>query len=176
MPQYEAGLQIPSYVALEIGDLPQKRAIASTFFSTIHTWLPIISKQRLLGTVLHSTTVHTADVALLLLTMKLVNLSPLANCNAAQSTTYLATVEFFNSLHIRGRHTVATLQAAILLATFEIGHAIYPAAYMSTSTCAHYAIAMGLGWKLAPWISTELPWTEVEELRRIWWAVVILER
>lgn len=125
---------------------------------------------------LQATMIHRADVALLLLAMKLASLTPSAGFAATQSSTYLATIQFLNSIDMRGSLTVATLQASILLAIYEIGHAIYPAAYISVATCAHSAVAMGLGWEVVPWLRSDSSWIEAEEVRRVWWAVVILER
>lgn len=160
---------------LEIGDLSQRGDIASLFFSTIHTWLPFVSRQKILRGVLQSEACR-ADEALLLLAMKLVNLAPFGDHGSAQTVTYSATLDFFSTLHKRGCLTVATLQAAILLAIYELGHAIYPAAYISVSSCVQFATIMGLNWTISPWLTKGLSWIEAEELRRIWWTVVILER
>lgn len=69
-----------------------------------------------------------------------------------------------------------TLQAAINIAIYEIGHAIYPAAYMSVCACVQYALAIGLGWHTRSYVDGKLSWLEVEERRRVWWAIIILER
>ncbi|KAL6899914.1 hypothetical protein GGI43DRAFT_427614, partial [Trichoderma evansii] len=68
------------------------------------------------------------------------------------------------------------LQAAILITTFEIGHVIYPAAHTSLNLCIEYATAMGLGWESVRWRENTLSWVETEEIVRVWWAIVILER
>ncbi|CEL06566.1 hypothetical protein ASPCAL09739 [Aspergillus calidoustus] len=37
-------------------------------------------------------------------------------------------------------------RAYILLAVYEVGRAIYPAAHLSIGACVNYATALGLGW------------------------------
>jgi hypothetical protein len=72
-----------------------------------------------------------------------------------------------------GYLTIYTIQSAILTAMYEIGHAIFPCAFTTISTCARYATALG--------INEPLPiqgkgWIKQEERNRIWWAILILDR
>lgn len=171
-----AGFDVPPYVATEIGDFAQRRLIASQFFSTIHLWMPIVSKRRFFNDLLNPLTVHRSDIALLCLSMKLVMWSPSPDSPDSHTTTYLAARQFLYSVDISGSLTLPSLQAAILIAIYEIGHAIYPGAHTSVSVCVQYAIAMGLGWKTVRWGENNLSWIETEERTRVWWAIVILER
>ena len=71
------------------------------------------------------------------------------------------------------------LQAAVLIAVYEVGHAIYPAAYLTIGACARYGTMLGidkLGLDLMGDSLGPLSWIEVEERRRVWWAVVLLDR
>jgi hypothetical protein len=122
-----------------------------------------------------SSTSH-ADLALLCLSMKLATWSPSTDSPDPHTTTYLAARQFLHSVEMSASLTLPALQAAILISVYEIGHAIYPAAYMSVSACAQYAIAMGLGWKFGSGSTSNLHWVEAEERRRVWWGIVILER
>lgn len=170
------GFEVPSYVTAEIGDFTEKRVLASQFFSSIHLWMPIISKQRFFNTLLSSPAIYRSDVALLCMSMKLVMWIPSPDCPDSRPPIYVAARQFLYSVDISRYLTLPILQAAILITTFEIGHAIYPAAHTSISLCIEYATAMGLGWESVRWGENTLPWVETEERMRVWWAIVILER
>ncbi|TQW01319.1 fungal specific transcription factor [Cordyceps javanica] len=68
------------------------------------------------------------------------------------------------------------LQASILIAIYELGHAVYPAAVLSVGRCARYAACLGIDNTARPPASIKLPWVEVEECCRVWWSIVILDR
>ena len=61
----------------------------------------------------------------------------------------------------------------MLLCLYELRHAIYPSAFISISACTHYTRING-GKALST--TKVLTLVEVEERRRIWWAIVILDR
>lgn len=64
----------------------------------------------------------------------------------------------------------------VLIALYEIGHGIYPSAYVSIGTCARYGLALGLDRELNVFDNSPRRWIELEEKRRAWWAVLILDR
>jgi hypothetical protein len=70
------------------------------------------------------------------------------------------------------------LQSAILIAIYEIGHGIYPAAYLSVGHAARLGNMMGLhDRKNATQLFKEAEtWSQCEEERRTWWTVVMLDR
>ncbi|KAJ5145485.1 uncharacterized protein N7515_000049 [Penicillium bovifimosum] len=171
-----AGTLLPSYVTTELGDSTQSRQIASHFFSTVHHWMPIVSKRRFLECHLNPLTAYRADAALLCLSMKLVLWTPVTDRSDPRTTTYHAAKRHLHELDLTGCLTLLTLQAAILIAVYEIGHAIYPAAHLSVTACAQYAATLGLGWTQVERGGRSAPWVEMEERRRVWWAIVILER
>ncbi|KKO99131.1 hypothetical protein THAR02_08765 [Trichoderma harzianum] len=171
-----ASLEVPSYVSAEIGDYMQQHTIASQYFATIHLWMPIVSNPRCFNTLLNPLSFDRADVALLCLAMKLNLWLPTASSSDPHTTTYIAARQFLYGLEISGTLSLPILQAAILITIYEIGHAIYPAAYASISVCIQYAAALGLEWKTTSWRDGDQDWIESEERRRVWWAIVILER
>lgn len=171
-----AGFQLPPYVSAELGDFGSRKAIASRYFSTVHLWMPIVSKRRVLERLSSPFTSLPADMALLALSMKLAVWSPSPASSNPCNATYLTARQYMHSVESSSRLTLPGLQAALLIALYEIGHAIYPAAHFSVRACANYAITMGLGWKTLSWHRHEMSWVETEERRRVWWAVVILER
>lgn len=92
-------------------------------------------------------------------------------------------------------YSVHLLQALVLIAVYEVAHAMYPAAYITVGHCARVGISMGLhdqqsctqmlprpgmffdNYKriLVLRITFTATSVELEERRRVWWAVVILE-
>jgi hypothetical protein len=70
------------------------------------------------------------------------------------------------------------VQGALLLALYEIANGIYPAAYLSVGYCARLGHALGIHDRKNASQMFPVPgsWTETEELRRIWWGVLVLER
>ncbi|KPI40200.1 uncharacterized protein AB675_11578 [Cyphellophora attinorum] len=75
-----------------------------------------------------------------------------------------------------GAMSLQLLQAMVLLTVYEYSHAIYPAAYFGIAMCARYATALGLHQqrgRLNPVHEADLD--VVEEKRRLWWSIVILD-
>jgi hypothetical protein len=110
-------------------------------------------------------------VTSILLAMKLALSCPEA-ANVC-SEIYGVVKEFQLRIEMAGHVSVYTIHSAILTAMYEMGHAIFPGAFTTISTCAHHATALG--------INEALPvqgraWMEQEERNRTWWAVVILDR
>lgn len=99
------------------------------------------------------------DLAMLFLAMKLVTTppayppagaSPADNASSsspslpAQTTLYAASKRFLALLEAAGTASLLHLQAMTLVALYEYGHAIYPAAWMSVGHCVRYAAMLGL--------------------------------
>jgi hypothetical protein len=68
------------------------------------------------------------------------------------------------------------LQAIILMAVFEVGHAIYPAAYLTVGYCVRYGSALGLHKAVERYSEEGFSVTESEERRRSWWVILVLDR
>jgi hypothetical protein len=148
------------------------------YFSTIHKWLPIVSRKRLFLTLSSPSACQGAELALLLLCMKLITNIPPGDSLSAQNTLYLTAKTFFTVVESSALMTVQLVQAALLLCAYEVGHGIYPAAFLSAGHCARLAYALGLhDRKGAPqMIKRRGSWAELEELRRVWWGTLLLDR
>ncbi|KAH8888148.1 hypothetical protein GQ53DRAFT_872412 [Thozetella sp. PMI_491] len=171
---------IPSDVSLTTGDLASMRCIASEFFKNIH-WLPIIYRQDFFTTLLNPLAQRRTELSLLTLCMKLSCSTPTDRDQGEESSTaiYRSAKRFYSDVEASSVLSVRVLQAGILIAMYEIGHAIYPAAYLSVGACARYGLALGidkLGLKLMGDGDGPRIWHEVEEKRRVWWAVLIFDR
>jgi hypothetical protein len=65
----------------------------------------------------------------------------------------------------------------LLTLIYELGHAIYPAAYMSIGSCVRLALALELEkQRQLDLDSSQYDLEDQEERRRVWWAVIILDR
>lgn len=116
--------------------------ICDRYFSTTHTWMPIISKKRMnLGYQLWE---GGPDLALLFLTMKLIS-SPLSDGEIASANhLYGISKRFLSLLDVSGCVSLIHLQGMFLVALYEFSHGIYPAAWMSVAACVRYAEMLGL--------------------------------
>lgn len=87
------------------------------------------------------------------------------------------TVKHFNlEVESSSVFSILVLQAGVLIALYELGHAIYPAAFLTIGACARYAHALGINVSRGLNSRKVLTLVEVEERRRVWWAIIILDR
>lgn len=114
------------------------------------------------------------DVVLLLLAIKLITTFPPPGLESPRTALYHVTKHFY--LEAEGSFSILVLQAGVLVALYELGHGIYPAAYVSVGTCARYAYALGITASRTVPARKVLTLVEVEERRRVWWAIIILDR
>ncbi|KAI6754871.1 hypothetical protein HG530_012623 [Fusarium avenaceum] len=145
--------------------------VSKAYFDTIHKWLPMVSKKRLdMGLPLQNA---GPDLAMLFLAMKLITkpITPVPDL-----TLYREAKAFLALLEGDGVISLLLLQAMILIAVYELGHAIYPAAWMTTGSCARYSDVLGIGPGDFTVLEQVTTWTEAEERKRVWWCVFILDK
>lgn len=165
----------------EVLELLKENDIMGTvelYFSTVHKWLPVVSQKRLFLTLSSPDACQGAELALLLLCMKLITHTPAGDSQSAQNTLYVTAKTFFNVVESSASMTVQLVQSALLLCAYEVGHGIYPAAFLSAGHCARLVYALGLhDRKGAPqMVKRPGAWTEHEEMRRVWWGTLLLDR
>lgn len=165
---------IPQHLLQLIGSLDEIRFTADNFFGHIHQWMPFISKKRFYNLYMQPSFHSQPDVALLLLALKLITTLPLPDLPNPHTALYHTIKHFY--LEVEGSFSLLVLQAGILVALYELGHGIYPAAFLSIGQCARYAHALGINTSHAVPATRVLTLVEVEERRRVWWAIVILDR
>lgn len=147
------------------------------YFATVHTYLPIVSKIRLFQHLSNPNHEPGSDIALLFLSMKLACSDISDGMSAASSQLYLDVKSFYHFVEAQNGFSIQSIQALLLISLYEMGHAIYPAAYLSIGNAARVGHAMGLHTKDVPqMLARPTTWTEQEERRRVWWGVVILDR
>lgn len=176
--------KLPSSITGQLGSRQHQEEIGSRFFITVHAWLPMVSRKRFYEDLrIHSENLSaSADVAFLLLCMKLMTWQPRSEDDAspekqtARTATYIETKSFGFELEASGMFSLRVLQGLLLVACYEVGHAIYPAAFMSIAACVRYAHALGIHPGGLQRLKLPLTWVEEEERKRVWWAAFLLDR
>lgn len=169
---------IPEDVTLNLGDRQMLRKTAVQFFQI--TWMPIIGRKRYFNAVLNPLSPLRRPTSLLALCIKLCCLEVRDNGDEERASVYRLVKKFYLEVESTEGLCIQVLQAGILIAIFEIGDAIYPAAYLTVGTCARYGVALGLDKinqdRLGSDHDRTVSWMEIEERRRAWWGVLILDR
>ena len=148
------------------------------YFSTVHLWLPIVSKTRLQQRLPTQEVDLKSGTALLLLCIKLVISEPSADEDGHTEGLYHLSRHSLMNLGPALLPSLELLQAAILIAVFEVGHAIYPPAFLTVGHIVSLANTMGLdGCLTSPtMLGPPQNGTELEERKRTQWAVLLLDR
>jgi hypothetical protein len=169
-------VEIPGDVLEILSNTNSLQQAVNEYFHSIHCWMPIISKKRMnLG---HSLRDGSPDLAMLFLAMKLVASHPVSGIASTENPLYNASKGFLSLLESGGTISIIHLQAMVLVAIYELGHSIYPAAWMTVAACTRYADILGLPNYQDACLALGqcLTWTEMEERRRLWWAIFVLDR
>ena len=143
----------------------------------MHTYFPVVSKIRLYQHLANPAHEPGSDVALLFLAMRLA-CSDIAEGMPPQTQLYVDVKSFYGYVESQNGFTIQLIQALLLISLYEMGNAIYPAAYLSIGNCARVGHAMGLHARqeTPQMLPRPTTWTEQEERRRVWWGVVLLDR
>lgn len=173
----EVHMPIPANVLQFLGPPHEILVIQEDHFMMIHPWMPIIST-RLLEKALSSQTESKADIALLLLCMKLITSKPLSSGSGSTRTDlYACAKEFYTLIEMQSQYSTHFLQSGLLISLYELGHGIYPEAQISVPKEAKLHVELGINKissrKTNP---TSYCWAEEEEGTRIWWGIAILDR
>jgi hypothetical protein len=153
-----------------IHDVETIHNISELYFGTTHKWLPIVSQRQFYQALLPMSA-QIPDLYLLSLCMKLMISIPDDACLRCYQVARDAITKGTSAVHL----SMFVVQASILLAVFELAHGLYPAAYISIGISTRLATALRCDSSI---IDPELRVLshETEERRRIWWAVLVLDR
>ncbi|KAM0249523.1 hypothetical protein ACHAQJ_009029 [Trichoderma viride] len=173
-----AGSWTSAFPTAFIGTQAEQDSYVSAFFNGVHRWLPVLDEERFRARLLRKTPEELpADVALLLLCMRLVASIPSESSRkGARTDIHLACKQGFLNLEMAGVLSVEGLEAGLLISLYEINHAIYPSAFLSVGACTRYGQALGLGGPNTLKLRHPYNRSELEESRRLWLAVVLLDR
>jgi hypothetical protein len=174
----EPGVPVPNEILNVLLSRATMLSICDTYLRSTHNWLPMLSQKRVFQKVNNFSADADIGLALLLLCMKLVSEVPSEQEGGVISSLYCMAKELYSTVENRGLISLQLLQSAILIAIYEIGHGIYPAAYLRVGHAARLGIMIGLhNRKNATQLFKEgETWSQCEEERRTWWSVIILDR
>jgi hypothetical protein len=158
------------------GSLDNILAISNEFFTGTHQRIPAISKLRYDENLQSLTTRPRADFAALCLCILLVQQTPLGKTTNMRSSLYFKVKNLISLLETTESLSLDLLHCRILLTFYEIGHGLHTAAYISVAACARTARALGLHKKRWRNLDAELDRLILEEEKRAWWAIVIMDR
>ncbi|CAH0055486.1 unnamed protein product [Clonostachys solani] len=170
----DAGSDLGATLSSLVGDISTNREFVALYFEFVHPWLPFLSKKRFLERVLNPLGTKQIGNMLLISSMKLVaenivednTISPLYN------SVKLALLR----LEMAGNLDFRTLQAWIMVSLYELGHGIYPAAYLTIGTCVRYARALCIHLSVENSFQSSVhDELDREERRRSWWAILLLD-
>ncbi|CAG9957050.1 unnamed protein product [Clonostachys rosea f. rosea IK726] len=148
----------------------------SSYFSDVHTWLPILPKQQINAYLETSRSDLPVDVALLFLCIRLLVSSPQTWPAGPRSSMYMTAKQGLAGMEIVGIMSETVLQASLLISLYEIGHGIYPSAFLSAGACVRYGHAIGLGGPQECRLQRPLSRFDHEQSRKLWCAAILLER
>ena len=170
----DTNLPIDSELQSFIGNVSDIKTFASTFLNYVHPWLPFISRKLFSERFLNPFARPHAETDLLIAAVKLVAIAP--GEGDPRSPVYYHLKATLHQAEINGLLKFRIFQALILVALYEIGHAIYPSAYLTLGYCARYGTALGVNKAISGTSRQTYNWSESEEERRSWWAVIVLDR
>lgn len=172
---------IPADISPFEKDPSRIRNIAYTFFDSIHWWMPLISKKGFFAHLLNPLAQRRSELSLLIICMQLYCARDLNPGTGALDVTvlYHNAKRLHFEMEAAGVLSLRVLQAGILIALYEFGQAIYPAAYLTVGACARYGTAIGvnnLREESQSDYGSPRSMSEVDERRRAWWTILFLDR
>ncbi|KAH7193919.1 uncharacterized protein B0J16DRAFT_87073 [Fusarium flagelliforme] len=151
--------------------------------TTIHQWLPMLSLKRLKETAkaLRDSNRGAVDILVFLALEALIKQSDNSDEHTVlphSNTSYLKVKHGIFIAESGGIINIRLIQTVALIALYELGHHIYPAAYLTIGQAIRLATMIGIhNQKEAKqlFVGPET-WTLCEEQRRTWWVILMLDR
>ncbi|KAL7908279.1 fungal-specific transcription factor domain-containing protein [Trichoderma velutinum] len=166
--------QIHQIVAEHLDD-DDRVALCEEYLKTVHKWLPIVSRKRLLSEVNSDPAEADGCLAIFLLCIKALSTKD-GDC-AKTSSWYLLARSLCSEAESAGFLSLRLAQSLVLLAVYELSHAIYPGAYLTLGRASRLGILLGIhDRKNNQLFKPAETWTLREEQRRTWWAIFLLDR
>ncbi|KAH8423648.1 fungal specific transcription factor domain-containing protein [Aspergillus melleus] len=113
---------VPTHILRLLGDMDEIRDIAARFFEHIHRWMPFISKKQFYKLHLQPTFSSQANVALLLLSLKLITTILPIGSRSPRSALYYTVKHFHLEVEGSSDLSMQVLQAGVLISLYELGH------------------------------------------------------
>lgn len=170
-------LDLRALVYTVIGDENEIRQAAAAYFRTIHTWLPVIAEGTYFQRIPSFQSQPTADFSLLTLCIFLLGAVPRnGEMPIGMRSLYAQTKSSVASLEAMEFYSLDLLQCRLLLTIFEVGHGMYPAAYISMGGNVRAAIALGVNAPSKQRSRIFRSMERAEEARLTWRGIVITDR
>jgi hypothetical protein len=172
----QVGHILAAEIRTHIGSSDDVNNVVAAYFSNVHPWLPMLTEPEChsrVAKIRASGQVMDDDFALLVLCMFLTSNLDAREVFGPDNSLYTKVKTILGAIESWGSHTVATLQAKVLLTVFEAGHGL-PAAYASSGSNVRTAVTLGLN-KNDP-VHPEADSSPDEELRRAWQSTLIIDR
>ncbi|KAF5563752.1 Zn(II)2Cys6 transcription factor [Fusarium phyllophilum] len=174
------GWEMPAEIEAQLGGRQQMQETTKAFLQLTRSWMPIVNGKRHLAAVLNPLVPLRRPTALLALCMKLCCLP--VDKGEEKRVLYGLVKRFYAEVESQGDSCIQVMQSAVFIAVYEMGDAIFPAAYLTVGALARYGMAMGmdtinhtvLGKDCA--VTVGASWADIEEMRRVWWGTLILDR
>ncbi len=176
MPIPRANLVSPRFYSSFLENEADVLSQVTLYFDSVHKWMPIISEERIYACLEKPLRELSSDTALLLLCMRMITWTPSKHSEDPRTEIYLAAKQCFANLETSGILSIRGLEAGLLISIYEIGHAIYPSAFLTAGACVRYGYALGLGRSDAMKICRPFSRDELQENTRLWWAVILVHR
>jgi hypothetical protein len=119
---------------------------------------------------------HSLEFAALCLCILLIQQRSSGKAANMQSSLYFKAKHMVDMLETANGVSLDLLHCKILTTFYEMGHGLSTAAYISIASCARSARAFGLhkkGWRN---VNHTADHEALEEEKRSWWAVVVMDR
>ncbi|KAK9320413.1 fungal-specific transcription factor domain-containing protein [Lipomyces orientalis] len=153
--------------------------IVAAHYRAIHPWLPVIHERNFRWRISQLRQNPHAETALLLLAMCMMRQTSASNKanDDMQSHLYHLFKYLFSFLQLVRSPSLELLQSGLLLSVFELGASLLNAASLSIGICARLGYALGVS--VDPFHIDDLDfpeWVELEERRRVWLGIYMLDR
>lgn len=174
-------LAVNGHIGIEVqnifGTSEALREAADNYFESVALRLPIVSRKKFYDRLARESTLSIpADLALLCICMHLIQQPPGAQPESMQSPLYIKIKSIVSLLEATSFQSLEYIQCRLIVSYYEMGHGIYPAASISLGACGRLARGMRIHKYRNELPESESARLETEEKRRVWWAVVNLDR
>jgi hypothetical protein len=150
--------------------------VAEQFFCSLWKRCPIIPQKAFWDRLPGLSPAMPADFTTLCLCMQLILQRPSAQATSMQTSLYINIKRILSLLEATGYQSLESVQCRVIVAFYEMGHAIYPAASISIAAAARLARTAGVYSKVDTQIGRGTALVEAEARRRLWWAVANIDR
>ncbi|KAF4958945.1 hypothetical protein FGADI_2024 [Fusarium gaditjirri] len=171
---------MPAEIEAQLGGRLQMQDTTKSFLELTKSWMPIINGKRHLAAVLNPLAPLPRPTALLALCMKLCCLP--IDKPEEKRVLYDLVKRFYAEVEAQEDSCVQVMQSAVFIAVFEMGDAILPAAHLTIGALVRYGMAMGMDRINQDVLGKDCgatagaSWADIEEMRRVWWGALILDR